>query len=47
MGMEEFKINDKNKLTSGFITPEGYFDNFSIDINNNESQPETDKKLFL
>lgn len=47
MGMEEFNINDKNKLTSGFITPEGYFDNFSIDINNNESQPETDKKVIF
>lgn len=32
--MNEFKINDENKISSGFTTPEGYFDNFSIELNN-------------
>ena len=32
--MNEFKINKENKITSGFTTPEGYFDDFSIDTNN-------------
>lgn len=44
--MKEFKINDKNKITSGFTTPEGYFDGFSIDINNNLSQPKNDRKVI-
>ncbi len=44
--MKEFKINDKNKITSGFTTPEGYFDEFSIDINNNLSQPKNDRKVI-
>ena len=44
--MKEFKINDKNKITSGFTTPEGYFDGFSIDVNNNLSQPKNDRKVI-
>ena len=31
--MNEFKINDENKITSGFTTPEGYFDDFSLELN--------------
>lgn len=44
--MKEFKINDGNKITSGFTTPEGYFDEFSIDINNSLSQPNNDRKVI-
>lgn len=44
--MKEFKINDKNKITSGFTIPEGYFDEFSIDVNNNLSQPNNDRKVI-
>ena len=44
--MKEFKINDENKITSGFTTPEGYFDEFSIDINNSLSQPNNDRKVI-
>ena len=31
--MNEFKINDKNKITSGFSTPDGYFSDFSLELN--------------
>jgi hypothetical protein len=44
--MKEFKINDENKITSGFTTPEGYFDNFTIDLNNTESHLKTDRKVI-
>lgn len=44
--MKEFEINDENKITSGFTTPEGYFDNFTIDLNNTESHLNTDKKVI-
>jgi hypothetical protein len=44
--MKEFKINDENKITSGFTTPEGYFDNFTIDLNNNVSHLKTDRKVI-
>ena len=44
--MKEFKINDENKITSGFTTPEGYFDNFTIDLNYNESQLKTKRKII-
>jgi hypothetical protein len=44
--MKEFKINDKNKITSGFTTPEGYFEGFSIDVNDNLSQPKNDRKVI-
>ena len=44
--MKEFKINEENKITSGFTTPEGYFDNFTIDLNNTESHLNTDKKVI-
>ena len=29
MNMKDFKLNNEPKLTSGFTTPEGYFDTFS------------------
>lgn len=44
--MKEFKIKDGNKITSGFTTPEGYFDNFTIDLNNTVSHLNTDKKVI-
>ena len=44
--MKEFKINNENKITSGFTTPEGYFDNFTIDLNNTESHLNKDKKVI-
>jgi hypothetical protein len=44
--MKEFKINDENKITSGFKTPEGYFENFTIDLQNNESHQKTDRKVI-
>jgi hypothetical protein len=44
--MKEFKINVENKITSGFTTPEGYFDNFTIDLNYNESQLKTERKVI-
>lgn len=44
--MKEFEINDENKITSGFTTPEGYFDNFTIDLNNTESHLKTDRKVI-
>jgi hypothetical protein len=44
--MKEFKINDENKITSGFTTPEGYFENFTIDLQNNESHHKTDRKVI-
>jgi hypothetical protein len=44
--MKEFKINDENKITSGFTTPEGYFDNFTIGLNYNESQLKTERKII-
>ena len=44
--MKEFKINEENKITSGFTTPEGYFDNFTIDLNNTVSHLNTDKKVI-
>lgn len=44
--MKEFKIKDENKITSGFTTPEGYFDNFTIDLNNNVSHLKTDRKVI-
>ncbi len=31
--MNEFKINDENKITSGFSTPDGYFSDFSLELN--------------
>jgi hypothetical protein len=44
--MNEFKINDENKITSGFTTPDGYFENFEIDLNNNKSHQKNDKKVI-
>lgn len=44
--MKEFKINDENKITSGFTTPEGYFENFTIDLQNNESHQKTERKVI-
>jgi len=44
--MNEFKINKKNKITSGFITPEGFFDQFSIPLNTEINQPKTKGKII-
>lgn len=44
--MNEFKINKENKITSGFTTPEGYFDDFSIDTNNRIILPKSRIKVI-
>jgi hypothetical protein len=44
--MNEFKINNENKITSGFTTPEGYFDDFSIDTNNRIILPKSRIKVI-
>ena len=44
--MNEFKINNENKITSGFTTPEGYFDDFSIELNNRINLPKTKVKVI-
>ena len=44
--MNEFKINNENKITSGFTTPEGYFDVFSIETNNRIILPKSRVKVI-
>lgn len=44
--MNEFKINKKTKITSGFIVPEGFFDNFTIPLNSEIEQPKTKEKVI-
>lgn len=44
--MNEFKINNENKITSGFTTPEGYFDDFSVELNNRINLPKTKVKVI-
>ncbi|MDH4404378.1 MAG: hypothetical protein QE264_09090 [Flavobacterium sp.] len=44
--MNEFKINNENKITSGFTTPEGYFDDFSIETNNRIILPKSRVKVI-
>lgn len=44
--MNEFKINNENKITSGFTTPEGYFDDFSVELNNRFNLPKTKVKVI-
>jgi|688.fasta_scaffold1271539_2 hypothetical protein len=44
--MKEFNINDRNKTTSGFKTPEGYFDQFTVDLNNKLKLPKTEVKVI-
>ena len=44
--MKEFNINDGNKTTSGFKTPEGYFDQFTVDLNNKLKLPKTEVKVI-
>jgi hypothetical protein len=44
--MKEFNINDGNKTTSGFTTPEGYFDQFTVDLNNKLKLPKTEVKVI-
>lgn len=43
--MNEFKINNGNKITSGFTTPEGYFDEFSVNLNPKINQPNIELKV--
>ena len=44
--MNEFKINNENKITSGFTTPVGYFDGFSIEKNNRIILPKSRVKVI-
>jgi hypothetical protein len=44
--MNEFKINNENKITSGFTTPEGYFDGFSVETNNKIIPPKSRVKVI-
>lgn len=44
--MNEFKINNKTKITSGFIVPEGFFDNFTIPLNSEIELPKTKEKVI-
>jgi hypothetical protein len=44
--MKQFNINDGNKTTSGFTTPEGYFDQFTVDLNNKLKLPKTEVKVI-
>jgi hypothetical protein len=44
--MNEFKIDNKNKITSGFIAPEGFFDNFTIPLNREINQQNTIVKVI-
>ena len=42
--MKTFKLEDERKITSGFITPEDYFENFSNEIL--RKLPENETKVF-
>lgn len=44
--MNEFKINNKNKITSGFKIPDGYLDNFSIPLISEITQPRAKVKII-
>lgn len=44
--MNEFKINNKNKITSGFTIPDGYLDNFSIQLISEITQPRAKVKII-
>ncbi len=44
--MNEFKINKKNKISSGFTQPEGFFDDFSIQLNSALNHPKTKVKII-
>ncbi len=43
--MKEFKLNDYNKITTGFTIPEGYFDQFTVELNNKSSLAKTEVKV--
>jgi len=43
--MKEFKKNDENKITSGFTTPEGYFEQFTVKLNSKLKLPKTEVKV--
>jgi hypothetical protein len=43
--MKEFKLNENSKITSGFTTPEGYFDQFTIELNNKLNLTNTEIKV--
>lgn len=44
--MNKFEINNGNKITSGFTTPEGYFDNFSLELNKKLNLPKTESNVI-
>jgi hypothetical protein len=43
--MKEFKLNEYNKITTGFTIPEGYFDQFTVELNNKSSLAKTEVKV--
>jgi len=44
--MNKFKIDDKNKITSGFTYPEDYFEQFSEALNSKINQPKATVKVI-
>jgi len=44
--MNKFKIDDKNKITSGFTYPEDYFEQFSEALNSKINQPKDTVKVI-
>jgi hypothetical protein len=44
--MNEFKINNENKITSGFRIPEEYFDEFTVELNNKINLPKAKLKVI-
>jgi hypothetical protein len=44
--MKEFKISEDNKIKSGFSTPDGYFDNFSIELHHELNVPNNRVKVI-
>ena len=44
--MNEFKINEEIKITSGFRIPEEYFDQFTVELNNKINLPKAKLKVI-
>ena len=44
--MKEFKLNDENKIPSGFTIPEGYFDQFTVELNSKINLPKAGVKVI-
>ncbi len=44
--MNKFKLNNENKIPSGFIIPEGYFEQFTVELNNKINLPKSRVKVI-